>query len=162
RGTRQRRRDRENPFFSQVGRSISLIPLGWGIPGTGRAEPMAESIVVVGHAAVTCLGRDIEATWDGLIARRSGIRRHELTAGGGGGLGPASRAASPAVRLPVRSIRLALAAARAAWADAGLDAADAGYDPHRVAVSVGSAFGGVDLYEAEQAKMVARKSHEAR
>ena len=29
---------------------------------------MPERIVVVGHAAVTCLGRDMNTTWDGLIA----------------------------------------------------------------------------------------------
>ena len=41
---------------------------------------MRERIVVVGHAAVTCLGRDMDATWDGLIAGRSGLRRHEAFA----------------------------------------------------------------------------------
>ena len=37
---------------------------------------MAERIFVVGHAAVTCLGRDMDSTWRGLVAGRSGIRRH--------------------------------------------------------------------------------------
>ena len=37
---------------------------------------MPERIFVVGHAAVTCLGRDMDSTWRGLIEGRSGIRRH--------------------------------------------------------------------------------------
>ena len=48
-------------------------------------------------------------------------------------------------------------AAREAWADAGLERADARLDPDRVAVAVGSAFGGMDLLEAEQARMRRRK-----
>ncbi len=94
---------------------------------------MPERIVVVGHSAVTCLGRDLEATWRGLIAGRSGIRR--LSAMGpeaflqdiGGRVddfGPGSASEDPDVsRLSARSIHLAMAAARAAWADAGLDRA---------------------------------------
>ena len=35
-----------------------------------------ERIAVVGHAAVTCLGRDLDTTWRALIAGRSGIKRH--------------------------------------------------------------------------------------
>ena len=37
---------------------------------------MKDRIVVVGHSAITCLGRDMDATWAGLVAGRSGIRRH--------------------------------------------------------------------------------------
>ena len=37
---------------------------------------MPERILVVGHAAVTCLGRDMDLTWQGLVDGRSGIRRH--------------------------------------------------------------------------------------
>ncbi len=47
---------------------------------------MPERIVVVGHAAVTCLGRDMDATWPRLVAGRSGIRRH--AAFGAGNLPP--------------------------------------------------------------------------
>ena len=34
---------------------------------------MAERIVVVGHSAVTCLGRDMDATWAGLVAAPAGV-----------------------------------------------------------------------------------------
>ncbi len=37
---------------------------------------MSERIFVVGHSAVTCLGPDMDSTWQGLVEGRSGIRRH--------------------------------------------------------------------------------------
>src|SRR3954463_3001401 len=127
---------------------------------------MAERIVVVGHAAVTCLGRDIDTTWDGLIAGRSGIRRQERLpverflqdiAGMVDDFGPGSPAEDPAVsRLNARSIHLGLAAARAAWSDAKLDAAD--HDPDRVSLVIGSAMGGLDLLDAEPARSAGRKN----
>jgi 3-oxoacyl-[acyl-carrier-protein] synthase II len=129
---------------------------------------MSERIVVVGHGAVTCLGRDMDATWDGLIAGRSGIRRHAALSTDGylvdlagmvDDFGPGSDREDPAVsRLAARSIHLALASAREAWADAGLDRLSGQFDPDRVAVAIGSAFGGMDLHEAEQIKSARRKS----
>jgi 3-oxoacyl-[acyl-carrier-protein] synthase II len=129
---------------------------------------MMERIVVVGHGAVTCLGRDMDATWAGLIAGRSGIERHAALdpdhylidlAGMVKDFGPGSSTEDPAVsRLAARSIHLALTAAREAWADSGLDKLSGSFDPDRVAVAIGSAFGGMDLYEAEQIKSSKRKS----
>jgi 3-oxoacyl-[acyl-carrier-protein] synthase II len=126
---------------------------------------MAERIVVVGHAAITCLGRDMDATWEGLVAGRSGLRRHAAfgpeaflqdVAGIVEGFGPGSPSEDPAVaKLESRSIHLALTAARDAWADAGLNGH--GYDPERVAIVIGSAMGGLDLLEAEQARAARRK-----
>ena len=132
---------------------------------------MTERIVVVGASAVTCLGLDLEATWSGLIAGRSGLRRRESLprdrflqdiAGLVDGLGPDGPDADPAVsRLPARFIHLALRAARDAWADAGLgshvETAPVGLDPNRVAWAVGSAFGGLDFLEAERDAGARRK-----
>jgi 3-oxoacyl-[acyl-carrier-protein] synthase II len=129
---------------------------------------MPERIFVVGHAAVTCLGRDMNATWRALIAGRSGIRRH-ATLGGDkflqdiGGMvedfGPGSTTEDPAVaKLASRFIHLAMAAARGAWTDAGLDRLEGQFDPNKAAVVVGSAFGGLDLLEAEQDRMIRRRS----
>src|SRR4051794_18092786 len=103
--------------------------------GPMRTEAaMGERIAVVGHAAVTCLGRDLESTWDGLVAGRSGLRRHAAfdparyrtdVLGLVEGFGPGSGAEDPAVaKLEVRAIHLAMAAARDAWADAGLAGGD--------------------------------------
>jgi 3-oxoacyl-[acyl-carrier-protein] synthase II len=72
--------------------------------------------------------------------------------------GPGSRDEDPAVaKLSARSIHLAMAAARQAWSDAGLDG-HATYDPDRVGLVVGSAFGGVDLLDAEAARASQRRS----
>lgn len=127
---------------------------------------MTDRIVVVGHAAVTCLGRDMDATWDGLIAGRSGLRRHasfppesylQDVAGIVDGFAPGEPCDDPALaKLDVRSIRLVLAAARQAWGNAGLDGKP--YDPDRVALVVGSALGGLDLLDAEQARVARRRN----
>ncbi len=129
---------------------------------------MSERIFIVGHAAVTCLGRDMDATWQGLVAGRSGIRRHAALASETflqdlGGMiedfGPGTASEDPAVaRLSARFLHLGMAAARAAWAEARLDRPDSVLDPHRAAVVIGSAFGGLDLLEIEQARMARRKS----
>lgn len=127
---------------------------------------MAERIVVVGHAALTCLGRDLDTTWQGLVAGRSGLRRHESLrpeaflqniAGMVADFGPGTPSEDPALsRLGARFLHLALAAARQAWSDARLEGAD--YDPERVAITVGSAFGGLDLLDAELAASARRKN----
>lgn len=127
---------------------------------------MSQRIAVVGHGAVTCLGRNMDVTWSGLTTGRSGIRRHAaLTpetflqdiAGMIEGLGPGNAGGDPAVaKLGARSIHFALAAAREAWTDAGLVGAE--YDPDRAAIAVGSAFGGQDLLESESVRMGQRKS----
>ncbi len=129
---------------------------------------MADRIFIVGHSAVTCLGRDMDATWRGLVEGRSGIRRHEaLTSdsylqdicGIVDDFGPGTESEDPAIaKLSARFLHLGMAAARAAWADAKLDRPETGLDPHRAAVVMGSAFGGLDLLEVEQAKMARRKS----
>ena len=142
---------------------------GVGAREAGRdvgAQSMAERIMVVGHGATTCLGRDMEATWAGLIAGRSGIARHPeldperfLVDLGGmvGRPGLDGEAEDPAIaRLGAKSIHMALAATKSAWADAGLDRAE-GIDPDRVAVVIGSAFGGMDLHEEEATRSARRK-----
>lgn len=130
---------------------------------------MTERIVVVGHSALTCLGRDLDATWEGLIAGRSGLRRHthmlrpesylQDIAGVVDDFGPGTPGEDPDVsRLPARSVHLAMSAARAAWADANIPA-DSGpeLDRDRVAVVVGSAMGGLDFYDAENTRGATRR-----
>ncbi len=118
---------------------------------------MPERIFVVGHAATTCLGRDLDATWRGLIAGRSGIRRHaslgaetflQDLAGLVEDFGPGTESEDPAIsKLSSRFLHLSMSAARAAWADAGLDRLEGQFDPDRAAVVVGSAFGGLDVLD---------------
>ncbi|WP_165250790.1 beta-ketoacyl-[acyl-carrier-protein] synthase family protein [Paludisphaera soli] len=128
---------------------------------------MAERVFVVGHGAVTCLGKDMDSTWRALLAGESGIRRHasldreqylQDVAGLVEDLGSAPRSEDREfARLSARFLTLAMTAAREAWADAGLDAAADRIDRDRVAVAVGSAFGGMDFLEAQQARMRKRK-----
>ena len=129
---------------------------------------MSDRIFVVGHAAVTCLGRDMDATWRGLIEGRSGIRRHAALGTESflqdlGGMvedfGPGTESEDPAIaKLSARFLHLGMAAARSAWSESGLAGPESGLDPHRAAVVMGSAFGGLDLLEAEQARMARRRS----
>ena len=129
---------------------------------------MLERIFVVGHAAATCLGRDMDSTWRALIAGRSGIRRHASLGAEAflqdiGGLvedfGPGAESEDPAIsKLSSRFLHLSMSAARAAWTDAGLDRLEGQFDPDPCAVVVGSAFGGLDVLDGEQAKMVRRRS----
>jgi 3-oxoacyl-[acyl-carrier-protein] synthase II len=129
---------------------------------------MPERIFVVGHGAVTCLGRDIDSTWRALVEGRSGVRRHSVLGNDKylqnlGGMvenfGPGSTVEDPAIaKLSARFIHLSMGAARGAWSDAGLDKLEGQFDPHRAAVVMGSAFGGLDLLEAEQDRMIKRRS----
>jgi 3-oxoacyl-[acyl-carrier-protein] synthase II len=129
---------------------------------------MPERIFVVGHAATTCLGRDLDATWRGLIAGQSGIRRHaslgaetflQDVAGLVEDFGPGAESEDPAIsKLSSRFLHLSMSAARAAWTDAGLDRLEGQFDPDRAAVVVGSAFGGLDVLDCEHAKMIKRRS----
>ena len=129
---------------------------------------MRERVFVVGAGATTCVGKDLESTWQNLIAGRSGIRRHPALdgesflqdiAGMVDGLeGDAIWADRTLSKLGARFLPLALRAACEAWADAGLNTTASPPDPHRVAVVVGSAFGGIDFLETQQARM--RKRHD--
>jgi 3-oxoacyl-[acyl-carrier-protein] synthase II len=129
---------------------------------------MPERIFVVGHGAVTCLGLDMGSTWQGLVAGRSGVRRHAALRSEaflqdlGGmveGFGPGTEAEDPAIaKLSARFLHLAMAAAREAYADSGLDRKEEWIDRHRAAVVFGSAFGGLDLLDAEQERMSHRRS----
>lgn len=49
-------------------------------------------------------------------------------------------------------------AARSAWADSGMAQCEGQFDPERVAVVLGSAFGGLDVLDSEQARMLKRRS----
>jgi 3-oxoacyl-[acyl-carrier-protein] synthase II len=110
----------------------------------------------------------MDSTWRGLIDGRSGIRRHaELSSESflqdlGGmvdGVGPGSESEDPAIaKLAARFLHLSMAAARSAFVDAGLDRREGLLDPHRAAVVMGSAFGGLDLLDAEHDRMVKRRS----
>lgn len=127
---------------------------------------MSSRIVVVGLGATTCLGPDLESTWQALLAGRGGLRRHDRLDESHylqtiAGLiddppGPPDDSEKAASRIDARFIRLGVRAARMAWADAGLD--DFQGDRDRVAVVVGSGLGGLDFYHREQARSATRRN----
>ncbi len=128
---------------------------------------MPSAIHVVGHGVITCLGRDIESTWASLLAGHSGIKRRNALGADQylqdlGGVvedfGPGSATEDPTIaKLGSRFLHLAMAASREAWGRSGLDGKTGQYDPDRVAVVMGSAFGGLDLLDSEQARMTRRR-----
>ncbi|GAA4700977.1 beta-ketoacyl-[acyl-carrier-protein] synthase family protein [Phytohabitans rumicis] len=112
-------------------------------------------VVVTGLGATTPLGGDVAATWDAMLAGRSGVSA--LTQEWAAQL-PVRIAAQLAVepsekidrvkmRRLDRSEAIALIAAHEAWADAGL--VDAGLDTERLAVSIGSGIGGAQTLLAQ-------------
>jgi len=104
----------------------------------------AAPVAVTGLGALTPLGPDVAALWDGLLTARSGVR---LLEGEPWDALPARLAATVDVegrldrieaRTLDRSQQLALVAGREAWADAGSPQVD----PERLAVVIGTGIGG--------------------
>ena len=110
---------------------------------------MSTKVVVTGLGATTPLGGDVESTWNGMLAGRSGT----VTLTGEEYADLPSRLAAPVAVEPAEvlpKVRLrkldryeqfALIATHQAWADAGLDAG--GVEPERLAVSIASGIGGL-------------------
>ncbi len=107
-------------------------------------------VVVTGMGTTSPLGGDVESTWDGLLAGRSGVRA--LTEEWAENL-PVKIAARVAVeptevlervkaRRLDRSTQLAMVATMEAWAASGL--ADAEFDRDRLGVAMASGIGGVN------------------
>lgn len=115
------------------------------------AEPGAGGVVVTGLGCVSPLGTDVAATWQALLAGRSGVARLpedfeprlpvQIAARVPGPVDPGELPAKELRRLD-RAILLALAAAREALADARL-VAGASCDGDRTGVAIGSGIGGI-------------------
>jgi len=105
-------------------------------------------VAVTGLGAVTPLGHDARATWEGAVAGRSGvdfIRSFDASgypvriASEVKNFDPVAVVGPKDARRLERNVVLAVAAAREAWSDAGVD----GVDPARAGILVGSAVGGL-------------------
>ncbi|GGS20831.1 beta-ketoacyl-[acyl-carrier-protein] synthase family protein [Streptomyces griseoviridis] len=111
---------------------------------------MSTDIVITGLGATTPLGGDVRATWDALLAGRSGVSRmrDDWVERYGLPVRIAARlAVDPAGVLPRTEARrmdrceqVAVIAARQAWADAGLG--EDGVDRERLGVVLGTGIGG--------------------
>lgn len=102
---------------------------------------------VTGLGAVTPLGRDVEALWDGVLAGRSGVRLLDDEWAAGLPVRLAATVTDDLIeiidRVPARRLdraqQLALVATREAWRHAGSPTVD----PERLAVVIGTGIGGV-------------------
>lgn len=113
-------------------------------------------VVVTGMGAITPLGIGVEATWQALLAGRSGVKRitrfdvsnfptqfaAEVT-----GFDPLNFMAFKEAKRTARFTQFALAATQQAVQSAALDLAQE--DMTRVGISMGTAIGGVDLAEEQ-------------
>ncbi|MEV6316958.1 beta-ketoacyl-[acyl-carrier-protein] synthase family protein [Streptomyces sp. NPDC051776] len=113
-------------------------------------------VVVTGVGAISPLGGDAAATWQGLLDGRSGVRRLDGEEFADLAVGIAAPSAvEPSERLPrararamSRSAQFAVLAAREAWADAGFqqdEVTEGTLDARRVGVSIGTIIGGAPV-----------------
>lgn len=109
-------------------------------------------IVITGLGATTPLGGDLESTWAGMLAGRSGVRTITddwaadlpVRIAGIAAVDPSGVIDRVKARRLDRSAQLALIAAREAWTDAGLTwEAEDEVDPQRLIVSLASGIGGL-------------------
>ena len=123
-------------------------------------------VVVTGLGTSSPLGGDVESTWDGLVAGRSGVR--PITAdwvedlpvkiAGTAAVDPSEVLERVKARRLDRSSQLAMVAAMEAWTDSGLDAAQASgdLDGDRVGVAMASGIGGVNTLLANYDTLLAK------
>ena len=116
---------------------------------------MSRTVVVTGLGATTPLGGDVQSTWEGLLAGKSGAvllteeRFSKLSAriAAPVAVDPSEILESHQIRKMDRSQQLALIAAREAWAHAGSPEVD----PTRIGVAVSTGVGGatslIEQYE---------------
>lgn len=121
-------------------------------------------VVITGVGVLSPLGNDLQSTWEGLKAGRSGVGVATLTdpapyaskiAGEVKGFEAAPWFNNPKdARRCDRYAQFAMAASKMAINDAGLD--HEGLDRDRVGVMVGSGIGGLGTLETEHTKLVKR------
>ncbi len=110
-------------------------------------------VVVTGLGATTPLGGDVESTWDGLLAGRSGVARLDedwverfdlpVKIAARLAVDPAEVLPRVEARRLDRSEQVAMIAARQAWQDAGFGDGNAeDVEPDRLGVVIGTGIGG--------------------
>jgi len=120
-------------------------------------------VVVTGIGMISPVGVGNEATWQGLLAGRSGIGRISKfdasdypaqIAGEVQGFNPGDFIEKKEVKKSDTFIHFAIAAAQMAYDDSGLDSSKE--DPDRVGVIIGSGIGGLPLIEEMHKKLLER------
>lgn len=118
-------------------------------------------VVITGQGLLTPLGNNVEQTWQGLVAGRSGIRNidhMDVTdlstkfAGLVNDFDPSEHIARKDAKKMDLFIQYGVVAGMQAMQDSGLEITEA--NAHRVGVAVGSGIGGLTLIEENHAKML--------
>ncbi len=120
---------------------------------------MRRRVVVTGMGAVTPVGNTVAATWEALVAGRSGvtpITKFDATkfpvrfAAEIKGFSPTDYMDRKEVKRSDQYTQYAVAAAKQAMSDAGLSDTEAsGIDPDRIGVIIGSGIGGLKSFEEQ-------------
>ena len=120
----------------------------------------AQRVVITGMGALTPLGHDVNAYWEGLIAGRSGIARPTLfdpdefpsqVAGEVKDFDPSDWMDAKEAKRRDRYSQFAVAAAKMAWEDARF--ADGTVDHDRTGCLIASGIGGIDTIEKQTGRM---------
>lgn len=121
---------------------------------------MTHRVVVTGMGVLTPLAPDLQGTWEGMLAGRSGIRPYTrvdistLPVGIGGEVpdfDPEAYMERKEAKRMARFAQFAVAAGHMAWRQAGL--VGAAIDPERAGAYIGSGMGALDVIEEECAKL---------
>ncbi len=122
---------------------------------------MARRVVVTGVGALTPLGNDIETTWNGILAGKSGIAAIESfdvslfsTRFGGEirNFDPAKYMDRKEIKRTDRFVQLAVAASAMAMQDAGLGEITDPAEQERFGVIIGSGVGGIHTHETQHSR----------
>ncbi|HKK07950.1 MAG TPA: beta-ketoacyl-ACP synthase II [Gemmatimonadota bacterium] len=126
---------------------------------------MSRRVVITGTGLVTSVGNDVRATWESLLAGRSGAApitlfdasEHDVRfACEVKGFDPSAYLDAKEVKRTDRFLQFALATAQQAVDEAGVAEAFAGEDPDRTGVIVGSGIGGLATLEEQHIRMLER------
>jgi 3-oxoacyl-[acyl-carrier-protein] synthase II len=121
-------------------------------------------VVVTGMGAITPLGNNVQAFWEGLLAGRSGVSlatRYDIVdfpyviTGEVRDFDPRDHMEAKAARRMARFAQFAVAASGEALRDSGLDLS--GLDRSRISVNIGTSLGGTSTVEEQTLAFVAKE-----
>lgn len=129
-----------------------------------------EQLVVTGMGAVTPFGQGVDTFWDRLIAGRSAVdetedanlRRWAPVTATAKAFNPATSLDRSLIRKTDRFSQMALVAANEAFNDAGWQQPQdltSSYASERIGIALGSAFGGIQTFEAGAARLCMGAPH---
>lgn len=130
--------------------------------GNGASAP--KRVVITGMGIMCAVGKDVESTWESLLAGKSGggpITLFDATPDFACRIGCEVKDFDPLDYLDRREVKrhdrvsqFAVAASAEALASAGLDGPPAGGDPERFGVIFGTGIGGIATFEKQHRRLI--------